>query len=481
MKEKIHQYLSTAGKPVPTAEILQQFFKMNAADVAQAEHIVRAVLGDDQRFLQDENGDWRLRNYDSKSLHNLKFVFVEFETLRTGRRRELPLFLAISEKQDSDRSQPDIYIMDITPETRCLAEKYRHDLIDEAQELKSFSQHAETIYQTLNKTVLVHPKPYRIKSALDYLIRQFTGNDLKCDAISLSRIAKKLYPEMKIRSIEDIASHLDIEMVEPLSFKDRIAVSMDVFLLLLERLTENGVTTLDQLNEFLEIGEKLVHFDNFNFDQEFVKNLPQVPGVYLMKDNAGEIFYVGKARNLKSRLTSYFIERTKIEQKISLIHDRLHDIEIKRTANELEALLTEFEYIRRYNPQVNTQLRVHQQDVSEFRNQRLILFLPSELNDEISMYLLNGTKSAFSLTVQPDKFNQHDIPGHIRSMFFSNKTVGGSIPAEQIEIIWRWLSRNRDSVNYIEMDRIRDLDDCMQKIKAMLSDADLRLQKIFHY
>lgn len=481
MKDKIYNYLANIKSPVPTTEILQQFFKIYAVSPEQGGKIVSALLKNDDRFIRDKNDNWTLKSYESHALKVLKCSFAEWESIRIGKRKEAPLFLAISQHYEKSSRQRDIYIMDITPEARRLAEKYRDELIEPETELKSFSQHAATIYQTLNQTVLVHLRPYRIQSALDYLIRLSTGKDLKWDAISLSRLARKLYPEIKIRSIEDVAMFLKIDFTEPLNLINRLELSKNIFSLIIEEISETGINTLDQLNKFLEAGEKLIDFDKFNFDEQFIQNLPEHPGVYLMKDKTGDIFYVGKARNLKTRVTSYFVERSQVEEKIRAIHERLYDIEIEGAPNELDALLKEFDYIRRYNPAINTHIRIHGTDVTEFRTRQLILLLPSQIVDEITIYLLNGMTRAGSVTIRPPEINWAHLRSEVDKIFYADHTSDSSLAPERIEIIWRWLSRNRESVNYIEMDKIRDPDDCVRAMKQTLADDELRLQKIFYY
>lgn len=84
--------------------------------------------------------------------------------------------------------------------------------------------------------------------------------------------------------------------------------------------------------------------------------LPDRPGVYLMKNAQGDIIYIGKAKILKNRVTSYFrqIEHTpKTEKMVSLVND----FDIILTATELDALLTECSLIKRYKPTYNIALK----------------------------------------------------------------------------------------------------------------------------
>ena len=90
--------------------------------------------------------------------------------------------------------------------------------------------------------------------------------------------------------------------------------------------------------------------------QEILKKLPKKSGVYLHKDKTGKIIYVGKAKNLRSRVRSYFansVDSIKTEQ----LRKRITDIEIITTETELEALLLENTLIKKHKPRYNILLK----------------------------------------------------------------------------------------------------------------------------
>jgi excinuclease ABC subunit C len=88
----------------------------------------------------------------------------------------------------------------------------------------------------------------------------------------------------------------------------------------------------------------------------FATRLPTRPGVYLMRDTEGTVLYVGKARNLRKRVSSYFDARPKTERIMRMIA-RVSDIEVSLTRTEGEALLLENEWIKSLKPRYNILLR----------------------------------------------------------------------------------------------------------------------------
>src|SRR5580658_5312434 len=88
----------------------------------------------------------------------------------------------------------------------------------------------------------------------------------------------------------------------------------------------------------------------------FVDSLPARPGVYRMLDAQGTILYVGKARNLKSRVGSYF-QPSNVQPKVQALVAKTANMEVTITNSDTEALLLEFNLIKKHRPRFNVVLR----------------------------------------------------------------------------------------------------------------------------
>jgi len=87
-----------------------------------------------------------------------------------------------------------------------------------------------------------------------------------------------------------------------------------------------------------------------------ISNLPAKPGIYQFRDKSGKIIYVGKAKNLRSRVRSYFVSRPvgpRLEKMISLIKD----VDIINTDSEAESLILEMNLIKKLKPRYNVNLK----------------------------------------------------------------------------------------------------------------------------
>ena len=99
--------------------------------------------------------------------------------------------------------------------------------------------------------------------------------------------------------------------------------------------------------------------ENFGFRKaaEKVKEFPQSPGVYLMKDVSGVVIYVGKAKNLRSRASSYFHAAAAEEIRTAEWIHEIADIDFMICASEVDALLTESRLVKDIQPRYNKDLK----------------------------------------------------------------------------------------------------------------------------
>jgi len=82
--------------------------------------------------------------------------------------------------------------------------------------------------------------------------------------------------------------------------------------------------------------------------KELLRQLPESPGCYLMRNARGNILYVGKAVSLRGRVRSYFAAPEKLTVKTRLLVEQVHDFEYFVVSSEQEALILELNLIKRY-------------------------------------------------------------------------------------------------------------------------------------
>src|ERR671914_1519305 len=88
-----------------------------------------------------------------------------------------------------------------------------------------------------------------------------------------------------------------------------------------------------------------------------LKRLPAKPGVYLFRDTRGHVLYVGKAKSLRPRVRSYFQQSGETRTTLLQLPEKVADIEVIVTTNEVEALHLEQNLVKRHRPPFNVRLR----------------------------------------------------------------------------------------------------------------------------
>lgn len=103
--------------------------------------------------------------------------------------------------------------------------------------------------------------------------------------------------------------------------------------------------------------DHLVTAGDLSAAAEKVKTFPQTPGVYLMKDSAGRVIYIGKAKNLRSRAASYFLKAAEQDRRTAELVLEIRDIDYLEADSEVDALLLESRLIKDIQPKFNSDLK----------------------------------------------------------------------------------------------------------------------------
>jgi len=88
-------------------------------------------------------------------------------------------------------------------------------------------------------------------------------------------------------------------------------------------------------------------------DSDFLKSLPTTPGCYIYKDVNEKVLYVGKAINIKARVSSYFAKSHTLPAKIERMLEQANKIDYISVDSEVEAFILESNLIKKYRPKYN--------------------------------------------------------------------------------------------------------------------------------
>lgn len=179
---------------------------------------------------------------------------------------------------------------------------------------------------------------------------------LEIPVLDTLKLAKRLLADSQKKSVGNLAHYFGIRIRNRHTAMGDAKATAKILLHLIDiAVEEHEITSLDELIAFQN--KKLSYFvppkamvDEF---QAKLDTLPDAPGVYYFLDKRGKIIYVGKARSLKSRVSSYFQPGNITSYKLKELTKNIAKLEWQETYNELSALLLEAKEIKKYKPKYN--------------------------------------------------------------------------------------------------------------------------------
>ncbi len=207
-----------------------------------------------------------------------------------------------------------------------------------------FEDVAETIYNLLDENIFI---AHNVNFDFSFVHHQLKncGYELKVNKLCTVRLSKKIFKNAPSYSLGKLCSSLNINMDDRHRADGDAAATVALFNLILA----NG--GMEHINKMLKrnSGEQWLpmHLDSIK-----IKTLPTTAGVYYFHDAKGKIIYVGKAINIKKRISSHFTHNDTGNRRQNFLR-LVVDISYKICANELHALILESTEIKRLWPKYN--------------------------------------------------------------------------------------------------------------------------------
>jgi DNA polymerase-3 subunit epsilon len=189
---------------------------------------------------------------------------------------------------------------------------------------------------------------------LDFEFRRVFGLGLANPVLCTLRMARRFLPSLKRRRLDLLAGHFGLSLEgrhRGLGDARMAAELLSIFLEMAERM---GITRLDRLLDDHQRGPAGRRIER-HVPPEEIAALPHAPGVYLMRNERGDLLYVGKARRLRERVSSYFT--ASVTAKTAELISHVYNIETRVTRSPLEAALDEARLIRELKPPYNRMLK----------------------------------------------------------------------------------------------------------------------------
>jgi len=174
------------------------------------------------------------------------------------------------------------------------------------------------------------------------------------------RLARRLLPRLPSRGLKNLANHFGIRIVNHHRATADAEATAKIFVQLVRTLeTEFNISTIEeairfQYKSYAQTKGEPKHIPLIR--EKILPQIPDLPGVYRMYDRSKRLIYVGKARRLKDRVTSYFRAIENHPQKTQNLVREVRDIKWDVLPSELDALLYESKLIKQHLPKFNRAL-----------------------------------------------------------------------------------------------------------------------------
>ena len=306
--------------------------------------------------------------------------------------------------------------------------------------------------------------------ALHAAIARQLGGEEGVALLSLRRLARK-FVDPRIDRAADLAGRLGLPVRDPGTASDRARITAELFATLLGRREEFKLPPAGDWAAEQHSRRQEADFSGCEFDRAFIENLPAVPGVYVMRNAAGSVIYVGKARNLRDRVSSYFRPRIERDEKTARIQEEVSRIEVEPTGSDLGACLLEQERIQALEPTINIQFEVHARPAaSKEPHRRIVLMAPAADPAQVELFLLHGDRAMQRVTIP--RAGASEARGTIEGFFFAPAAPSSDArAADLLQIAWSWIERNADSVNAFDVDLAGGLEASMTLLEKYLRET----------
>ena len=213
------------------------------------------------------------------------------------------------------------------------------------QDAPRFEEIAEKVYTYLQGNIFVAHNVNFDYSFLKNHLENY-GYSLTAKKLCTVRLSRQIFPGLPSYSLGNLCHSLEIELNNP----HRAGGDVSATVVLFKKLIDNDIKGAVEMSLHRNSKEQLLppHVPKAHFEA-----LPKTPGVYYFHDQKGKIIYVGKAKNIRTRVNSHFSNNSDSRQKQNFIR-HTYSISYQSTATELMAAILESTEIKKLWPAFNT-------------------------------------------------------------------------------------------------------------------------------
>jgi DNA polymerase III epsilon subunit-like protein len=521
MRDKLYAYLKLQETGATSSELVERVLKIKGASQNISEKLIRSAVAEDRRFVFDKQYLWKVVDEEFTPLSEATFVFLSLLTLETPDKTKAIVEVS-AQKLKNDKIVDRLHLL-IDPGLYVISSVYLPaDFLQEVKNGILVAKAIRSLFHFIEDAVLVG---YEIQSSINQVnnILNTSYEYIENASLCLKYLTKKLIPDICPKSLDDIASFFKIPTMNIRRTEKEVCIVAEIFFRYKELLKGYELDTLEEVLEFQYPEVDYVDFSKYAFDKSFLQSIPQKPGIYKMKRKDGELIYVGKAKNLKTRVSSYFWNTVDRLQKITDLLSDVYTIEYEVAGSELAAMLTEFRLIKQYRPALNQQYEVHERAARYGNLQNFIVILPSSGEGNLELFFMKEGMPLQRYEMVKGIVNFSEAERIIEEMYYApvadhfltrgvenssphpltcpGSPSGGKefrmtkispagntrdrtitdIEMGEIDILLSWIEANKDWVNYINTDTVCSKNACLKLLMDYVKDEETLQKKHFRF
>ena len=356
-KEKVYAFLESRPAGADAREIIGLLLSGAGSDPELGARLVRTLLAEDPNFIFDaETALWSLRKSFGLRvpLEEASFTVVDLET--TGGRAGPGAIIEIGAWKMAGRRLLESYQTLVRPH-RAIPH-FITGLTSISNEMVRAAPRIDEVLPAfrafLGDSVMVAHNAAFDFSFLDFEFRRIFGIGLNNPVLCTLRMARRFMPSLKRKRLDALAEHFGLSTEGRHRGLGDARMAAEILSIFIEMAAKMGLTRLDRLIDDHQRGAAGRRIERHIAPEE-IAALPTAPGVYLMRNERGDLLYIGKARRLKDRVGSYF--NSSVSAKTADLISHVWGIETRVTRSSLEAALLEAQLIRELKPPFNRMLK----------------------------------------------------------------------------------------------------------------------------
>ncbi|HVA84478.1 MAG TPA: exonuclease domain-containing protein [Candidatus Binataceae bacterium] len=358
-REKLYAYLERQVAGARTDELVGLLFAGAGSDPELGPRIVHRLLADDPNFVFDAaTGMWALRASAALKvpLAQGRYVVVDLET--TGGRPGPGAITEIGAYRMEGPRMTDSFATLVRP--RGPISPFVTRLTSITNEMVADAPPIERVLPAfrdfMGDAVMVAHNAQFDFAFLDFEFRRVFGMGLKNPVLCTLRLSRRFAPSLRRRRLDALAEHFGLSTEGRHRGLGDARMAAELLSIFLELAEQSGITRVDRLIDLHCRGAAGRRIER-HVAPEAVAALPTAPGVYLMRNERGDLLYVGKAGSLRSRVASYFNGGMGINAKTADLVSHVYAIDTRVTPSALDAALLEARLIRELKPRYNRMLK----------------------------------------------------------------------------------------------------------------------------